>query len=107
MKASGFLDHIRRAKAKHTYAEYKAGLSKFVEWYGKDLETILAERKQDLAGEEPIRGKRFNRAGSSLFLCQFKISCLSYFAEKLCKHRSCALNNAITENLKLSKAKVN
>ena len=61
MKASDFLDYIKQSKAKHTLAEYKAGLEKFIAWYGKDLDTILAERKKDLTSDDPTQRKRFVR----------------------------------------------
>lgn len=58
MKASDFLDYIKDSKSKSTFKEYKSGLAKFVEWYGKSLDEILAERKQDLTSEDATqRGK--------------------------------------------------
>jgi site-specific recombinase XerD len=61
MKASDFLDYIKESKSKQTFKEYKSGLAKFVEWYGKTLDEILAERKQDLASENATQRKRFVR----------------------------------------------
>jgi site-specific recombinase XerD len=61
MKAEEFLSYVKESKAKQTFKEYKTGLAKFVEWYGKDLDTILAERKQDLASEDATQRKRFVR----------------------------------------------
>lgn len=61
MKASDFLDYVKESKSKGTFKEYKSGLAKFVEWYGKSLDEILAERKQDLASEDATQRKRFVR----------------------------------------------
>lgn len=61
MKASDFLDFVKDSKSKGTFKEYKSGLAKFVEWYGKSLDEILAERKQDLASEDATQRKRFVR----------------------------------------------
>jgi site-specific recombinase XerD len=61
IKASDFLDYIKESKSKGTFKEYKSGLAKFVEWYGKSLDEILAERKQDLASEDATQRKRFVR----------------------------------------------
>lgn len=59
MKAQEFLDYVKNAKSKNTFKEYRHGLKKFREWYGKDLDTILMERKQDLESEDPVRRRRF------------------------------------------------
>jgi len=61
IKAADFLDYIKDSKSKGTFKEYKSGLAKFVEWYGKSLDEILAERKQDLASEDATQRKRFVR----------------------------------------------
>jgi integrase len=61
MKSSDFLDYVRESKSKQTFKEYKSGLAKFVEWYGKSLDVILAERKADLASEDATERKRFVR----------------------------------------------
>jgi site-specific recombinase XerD len=61
MKASDFLDYVKDSKSKETLKEYKSSLGKFVEWYGKNLDEILAERKQDLASEDATERKRFVR----------------------------------------------
>ncbi len=61
MKASDFLDYVKDSKSKETLKEYKSGLSKFVEWYGKTLDEVLAERKADLASDDATQRKRFVR----------------------------------------------
>jgi integrase len=59
VKAQEFLDYVKKAKSKNTLKEYRNGLKKFSEWYGKDLDTILLERKLDLESEDPVRRRRF------------------------------------------------
>lgn len=59
MKAQKFLEYLRKSKSKNTYKEYRYGLKKFTEWYGKDLDTILMERKEDLKSEDAVRRRRF------------------------------------------------
>jgi integrase len=59
VKAQEFLDYVEKAKSKNTLKEYRNGLKKFSEWYGKDLDTILMERKHDLESEDPVRRRRF------------------------------------------------
>lgn len=57
-----FLDSLNK---KGTRSTYKRGVELFVTWYGKDVETILAERKDDLTprpNESPVDSKqRANR----------------------------------------------
>jgi len=59
MKAQQFLDYLEKAKSKNTLKEYRNGLKKFSEWYGKDLDTILEERRKDLESKDPVRRRRF------------------------------------------------
>jgi integrase len=61
MKAEDFLEYIKESKSKQTFKEYKSGLAKFVEWYDKNLDEILAERKADLTSEDATQRKRFVR----------------------------------------------
>ena len=61
MKVEDFLDYIRQAKSKATLKNYTTGLKKFVEWYGKDGNTILKERFEDLQSTDQNKRKRFNR----------------------------------------------
>lgn len=57
-----FLDSLNKKGTKSTY---KRGVELFVTWYGKDVDTILAERKDDLTpkpNESPVDAKqRANR----------------------------------------------
>jgi len=61
VKAQEFLDYVRKAKSKNTFKEYRIGLERFREWYGKDLDTILRERSEDLQSEDPVRRRSFER----------------------------------------------
>jgi len=61
LKAEEFLEHVKRAKSRNTWKEYRIGLKKFSEWYGKDLDAILLERKGDLESGDSVRRLRFER----------------------------------------------
>jgi len=61
MKVEDFLDYIKEAKSKATFKNYSTGLKKFGEWYGKDENTILKERFEDLQNTDQNKRKRFNR----------------------------------------------
>ncbi len=61
MKIDDFLDYIREAKSKATFKNYTQGLKKFTAWYGKDENTILKERFEDLQTTDQNKRKRFNR----------------------------------------------
>jgi integrase len=61
MKAQEFLDYVKKAKSKNTFKEYRIGLKRFQEWYGKDLDTILRERRDDLQSEDSVRRRSFER----------------------------------------------
>lgn len=61
MKVEDFLNYIREAKSKATYENYVMGIKKFTEWYGKDANTILKERFEDLKSTDMHVRKRFNR----------------------------------------------
>jgi integrase len=61
MKAEEFLDYIRKAKSESTFKIYKRGLDLFSEYYGKGLDQILRERKEDMQSEDLKQRKRFAR----------------------------------------------
>ena len=61
MKVDDFPDYIREAKSKATLKNYRTGLAKFVGWHGKDANTILKERFEDLKSTDQNKRKRFNR----------------------------------------------
>lgn len=60
-KKQEFLNYYLEAKSKATYKSYKRGLALFEEYYGKDSDTILEERRQDIASGDITRNKRFSR----------------------------------------------
>lgn len=60
MNGEEFLSYIEQAKSKATYKNYKQGIKKFVEWYGKDANEILKERFQDLQSTEQHTRRHFN-----------------------------------------------
>jgi len=61
MKSAQFLSYVKDAKSKATLKNYTNGLKRFSEWYGKDLDTILKERFEDLKSQDMNTRKRFNR----------------------------------------------
>lgn len=61
MNVNNFLNYIKQAKSKSTFNIYKHGIKKFVEWYGKDANTILKERFEDLKSTNQTVRRRFNR----------------------------------------------
>ena len=61
MNVEEFLNYIKEAKSKATYKNYKNGLNKFVQWYGKDANVILQERFEDLKSTDISTRKRFVR----------------------------------------------
>jgi integrase len=61
MRVEDFLDYVREAKSKATFKNYVQGLKKFVKWYGKNPNTILKERFEDLQTTDQNKRKRFNR----------------------------------------------
>lgn len=61
MNLQDFLDYIRQAKSRGTYKNYRQSIEKFSKWYGKDANTILKERFEDLKSSDMNTRKRFNR----------------------------------------------
>lgn len=61
MKAADFIKYLEETKSKNTLKIYKLGLALFSKYYGKSLDQILEERKNDLASGNAIRRKRFLR----------------------------------------------
>jgi integrase len=55
-----FLEYIRTHKSKGTTKSYRIGIERFEKWYGKTLDQILEERRQDLASQDPMKLRRFN-----------------------------------------------
>jgi hypothetical protein len=48
LTVEAFLEYIKSSKSKSTYKEYKEGLTKFSEWYGRTLNELLEERGANL-----------------------------------------------------------
>lgn len=61
MNVKEFLEYIKQAKSKATVKNYTQGLKKFTAWYGKEANTILKERFEDLKSRDMNTRKRFNR----------------------------------------------
>jgi len=61
MNVKAFIDYIQQAKSKATLKNYTQGLKKFTAWYGKDANTILKERFEDLQSQDMNTRRRFNR----------------------------------------------
>lgn len=80
MNIEEFLSYVKEAKAKATYKNYSQGLKKFIEWYGKDGDTILKERFQDLQSQDMNVRKRFNSV-SLVQVNMFPIDLSSYLSK--------------------------
>lgn len=61
MSVKDFLDYVKASKSKNTFKEYKRGIAKFCEWYGKSADEVLEERRQDWVSGDLFRKKRFAR----------------------------------------------
>ena len=56
-----FLNDVKDSKSINTYREYKKGIEKFCEWYGKTPDEVLEERRQDWQSGDLVQKKRFVR----------------------------------------------
>ena len=56
-----FYEYYQKAKAKNTLKSYKRGLELFLEYCGKDADTVLAERRADIQSENFEKVKHFDR----------------------------------------------
>jgi integrase len=61
LKAKEFLDYIRKSKSESTLKIYKRGLDLFSEYYGKSLDEILKERREDMQSGGLKQRKKFAR----------------------------------------------
>ena len=61
MNVEDFLNYIKESKSISTYKEYKQGINKFADWFGKTPNEILEMRKQDWISEDFHQKKRFMR----------------------------------------------
>jgi len=61
MNVEDFLNDIKETKSKSTFKEYKHGINKFADWFGKTPNEILEMRKQDWVSDDLHQKKRFMR----------------------------------------------
>jgi len=61
MKVEDFLNYLKESKSKATYKEYKHGIEKFAEWFGKTPNEIMELRTQGWASTDLHQKKRFVR----------------------------------------------
>lgn len=61
MKVEDFLQYIQQSRSKSTYKEYKAGINKFSEYFGKTPNEILEMRKQDWVSDDLHQKRKFGR----------------------------------------------
>jgi integrase len=65
-----FYEYYQKAKAKNTLKSYKRGLELFLEYYGKDADTVLAERRADIQSENFEKVKHFDREVEAFYKWQ-------------------------------------
>jgi hypothetical protein len=61
MTLEEYLEDLKARRSKQTLKEYKHGITKFSEWFGKSPDEILAMRKADLMSDEKQVRERFLR----------------------------------------------
>lgn len=61
LTVEAFLDYIKSSKSKSTLKEYREGIEKFSEWYGKNSNEILEERRKDVMSGDFTQNMRFSR----------------------------------------------
>jgi len=61
LKVEDFLSFIKESRSKATYKEYKAGIKKFSEYFGKTPDEILEMRRQDWISGDLHQKRRFGR----------------------------------------------
>ena len=61
MTVEYFLNYVKDTKSENTYKEYKKGIEKFCEWYGKTPNEVLEVRRQDWTSGDLVQKKRFVR----------------------------------------------
>jgi len=86
MTVKDFLDYVKETKSKNTFKEYKRGIAKFCEWYGKTGDEVLEERRQDWVSGDLFRKKRFARE-------------IEKFHKALIEEQGYAINSARTYTL--------
>lgn len=61
LKVEDFLQYIQQSRSKSTLKEYKAGINKFSEYFGKTPNEILEMRRQDWISADLHEKRRFGR----------------------------------------------
>jgi integrase len=61
MKVEDFLNYVKETKSKNTWKEYRHGIEKFAEWFGKSPNEIMELRTQDWVSTDLHQKKRFVR----------------------------------------------
>ncbi len=61
MKVEDFLNYVKETKSKNTWKEYRHGIEKFAEWFGKSPNEIMELRTEDWASTDLHQKKRFVR----------------------------------------------
>jgi len=61
MKVEDFLNYVKETKSKNTWKEYRHGIEKFAEWFGKSPNEIMELRTQDWISIDLHQKKRFVR----------------------------------------------
>jgi integrase len=65
-----FYEYYRKAKSKNTLKSYRCGLELFLEYYGKDADSVLAERRADIQSENFEKVKHFDREVEAFYKWQ-------------------------------------
>jgi integrase len=56
-----FLEYVKKTRSKNTLIMYQQGLNKFAKWYGKSINEILQERREDFKSDDLVTKRRFAR----------------------------------------------
>jgi integrase len=67
-----FLEDLKARRTKGTVKSYRRGFELFLEYYGKNADTVLAERKKDVQSEDFGRVKRFDREVEKFYRWQLE-----------------------------------
>jgi len=67
-----FYEYYQKAKSKNTLKSYRRGLELFLEYYGKDADTVLAERRADIQSENFEKVKHFDREVEAFYKWQIE-----------------------------------
>ena len=67
-----FLEDLKARRTKGTVKSYRRGFELFLEYYGKNSDTVLTERKQDVQSEDFGKVKRFDREVEKFYRWQLE-----------------------------------